>query len=262
LEFSRHTLTFLMWLTAARPGGAKSAWRAPVGELTTADRIVLFLVYEALRGTEAGAGLRALPAFLSHVLCRLAFPQDFLRRTALSAADFMPWTTGLGASVLESLQQPMSRGWVELEAAKARISDWETMQALGHAQEQVLQPYLDALEQSARFDLGRCMLETMAKLLPASATPGFWVAGLASAGPRLADRTATHRASLAFVRQMDRLKKWEQAARGVGYLDEGYAASQLWKQNWERCDGDALHARAQAIARQLDPLSSTGGTES
>lgn len=262
LNFSRHSLAFLIWLTAARPGGAKSAWRASGDRLTMADRLLVFLAYKALRGTEAGAGLRALPAVHNHVPCRLAFPQDFVDGPALTVADFLPSTKGLGASFLEVLQHPLARGWVQLEAAKARITDWETMQALGHAQEQVLLPYLDALAQAARFDLARFVLEALVKLLPATAAPRFWVGGLVNAGPRLADRTGTHQAALAFVRQMERLKEWERQARGVGYLDAGYAASQLWKQDWERCQGDVLHARAQALTRQLDPLHSLGGAES
>src|SRR5262249_21311519 len=152
--------------------------------------------------------------------------------------------------------------WVALEAAKARIDDWEAMQALGHAQEQVLAPFLEALEQAGRFDLARFVLHALTALVTPAAEPRFWVGSLRDAGPRLADRTATHRAALALVRQTDRLWQWERQARSVGYLDEGYAASQLWKHDWECCQGDALHARAQALVRQLEPLAPSGGIES
>jgi hypothetical protein len=40
----------------------------------------------------------------------------------------------------------------------------------------------------------------------------------------------------------------------VGYFDEGYAASQLWKSDWDHYQGDALVGRAQAIIRTLDPM--------
>ena len=43
-------------------------------------------------------------------------------------------------------------------------------------------------------------------------------------------------------------------ARGVGYFDEGYAASQLWKADWEQVQGDLMVERAHAIVRQLDPM--------
>ena len=261
LKFSRHAAAFLIWLTATRPGTGKAAWRVPVQKLTEADALLVYLAYEMLRGTEAGAGLRSSPAIIGNVLCRLTFPQDFIQTPAPTAADFLPWTIGLGGCILEILQQSLARDWVELETAKARVTDWETMQALGRAQESVLSPLFDAFEQAERFDLARFALEALTRLLPTTAAARFWIGGLSHAGPRLADRQATYRAALAFVTQTARFKRWEQRARGVGYLDDGYAASQLWKQDWERYQGDVLHARSQALVREMDPMHSPGGVQ-
>jgi hypothetical protein len=135
------------------------------------------------------------------------------------------------------------------------------MQALGRAQENVLSPLFDALEQTGRYDLARFAFDALTRLLPATAAARFWVGGLSHAGPRLADRQSTYSSALAFVRQTERFKRWEQQARGVGYLDDGYAASQLWKQDWERYQGDELHARSQALIRELDPMHSPGGIQ-
>jgi hypothetical protein len=55
-------------------------------------------------------------------------------------------------------------------------------------------------------------------------------------------------------RHLERLHQWERRARGVGFLDEGYASSQVWKADWERYDGDELAARAAALVRQVEPL--------
>jgi hypothetical protein len=261
LRFSGHTLTFLLWLTASRTVAGSKAWRAPIGELTAADYLFLFLAHQTLRGTEASEGLRALPAMRSNMLVRLSYPQDFLQGPALSAADFLPWTTGVAGCMLEGLQDLLARTWIELESIKARISDWEAMQALGHAQEQVLTPFLEALEQAGRFDLARFILEANAALLPPDAAPRFWLRGLTNSGPRLADRAATHRAALGLVRWLDRLRGWERRALGVGYFDEGYALAQLWKSDWERCQGDVLSTRAAAIMQQLEPLPSRGGAK-
>jgi hypothetical protein len=258
LRFSRYALAFLIWLTAAQPGTGKSAWRMPGRKLTQADSLLLFLACEALHGTEASAGLRASPAVQGNALCRLAFPQEFVRAPALASADYLPWTTGLGGCILEVLQQPLARGWIELETAKSKIGDWETMQALGLAQERALSPFFDTLEQTRRCDLARFALDALTRLLPASAKARLWIGGLPDAGPRLADRQATYRAALAFVVQTDRFKRWEKEARGVGFVDYGYAAAQLWKQEWERYGGDVLHARSQALLRELDPMHSPG----
>jgi hypothetical protein len=128
------------------------------------------------------------------------------------------------------------------------------MRDLGAAQERVLNAFLDAVEKAGRLDLARFLLRAAARLLGPYANTGMWVGGLPSAGPRLADRAATYQAALAFVRRLDRLQSWERRARTVGYFDEGYAAAQLWKADWERHDGDALCERARGLVRQLDPL--------
>jgi hypothetical protein len=261
LSFSRHSLTFLLWLTAARPVAGVPAWSAPRAELTPADQLVLFLAYEALRGSEARAGLRALGPMARNVLCRLAYPQDFLHGPPLTIADFAHWTTGVAVCILEAMQFPLTRCWIALEGVKQRVTDWETMQQLGRAQAQAIEPFLAAMEKADRYDLARFVLEAMAALLQENVRPRFWIDGLRDAGPRMADRTATYQAALAFVRQMDRLRRWERRARGVGYLDEGYVATQLWKQDWERYQGDVLHARAQTLRWELDPMASPGGDE-
>jgi hypothetical protein len=261
LRFSRHSLSFLLWLTSKRPVGGSLAWDAPAGELTPADRLLLFLAHETLRGTGAAAGIRALSAVRTNVLCRLAYPQDFVHEPPLVVADFLPWTSGLASCILEAMQSHLARCWVEVEIAKRHIQDWELMQSLGRVQEQTLAPFFEAVHRAGRLDLARFVLAANRRLLPAGARPEDWIGGLTSAGPRLADRTATHRAALAFVRQIDRLRQWERQARSVGYLDEGYAAAQLWKQDWEHFDGDMLHARAQALVQQLEPLASPGGAE-
>ena len=58
---------------------------------------------------------------------------------------------------------------------------------------------------------------------------------------------------------LPRLQQWERRARSVGFFDEGYHASQLWKADWERFEGDVLTERAQAVIRQLDPMRQTEG---
>ncbi len=259
LRFSRHSLGFLVWLTSSRPVGGSLAWDAPAGELTPADRLLLFLAHEALRGTEAAAGIRSLSAVRTNVLCRLAYPQDFVNERPLVAADLLPWTASLAGCILEAMQSHLARCWVELETAKKRIQDWELMQRLGRVQEQTLAPFFDAVQQAGRLDLARFVLAAGRRLLSADARPSDWVGGLTTAGSRLADRTAMYRAALALVRQMDRLREWERQARSVGYLDEGYTAAQLWKQDWEHFDGDVLHSRGQALVQQLEPMASPGG---
>ena len=129
------------------------------------------------------------------------------------------------------------------------------MRNLGRSQERVLTAFLDAVERAGRLDLARFLLRAAHQLLGEHADAALWVGGLAKAGPR-AGRSGRRRtrAPSALLRQLPRLQSWDRRARSVGYFDEGYQAAQLWKADWEQYDGDALHDRARAIVRQLDPL--------
>jgi hypothetical protein len=257
LAFSGRTLDFLMWLTAVQPAGADTAWEPTGLESTLGDRVLLFLAYETLRGTKAHAVLARSVPFRHHGLCRLAFPED-LGLGAGEPPDFVPWTTGGGACILEVFQRALAARWVEVERGKENVGAWQTMRRLGESQEQALTALLDALEAARRPDLARFLLRAAVELLPEGVTARAWVGGLQTGAQRLADRVETNRAALAFVRQLDRLRRWERAARAEGYFDEGYARSQLWLADWERHDGDALHARARALVQELDPLRQAG----
>jgi len=259
LQFSRHSLTFLLWLVCTRAAGQR--WLPPVEELTPADNLLLLLAHEALRETPAADVTRQLPAFLGNVLCRLAYPQDFTQARPLATTNFLPWTSGLGACILEVFQTHLANCWVRVETDKARIDSWERLQEVGRSQERVLVPFLEAVEQTQRFDLARFVLRAASTLVAHNASRDSWVGGLTDAGPRMAERRTTYRAALAFVQQIDRLQGWERRARGVGYLDEGYAASQLFKSDWEHWHGDDLYARAKTLIAQIDPLAPTGGIE-
>jgi hypothetical protein len=254
LRFSRHALGFLMWITAVKPVEPRTAWQVPEAELTVGDLFLLFLAFETLRPVPAGAALRSRAPFLRHGLCRLAFPEDFAGNEQNPAPDLAPWTTGPGACILEALQRGLARRWVEAERSKETVTDWQQMRGLGRSQEQALTGFLDAVTAAGRPDLARFLLQAAAETIGAGQTAETLVGGLRNAGQRLADRMETNQAALALVRQLDRLRGWERAARRVGYFDEGYARSQFWLAEWERWQGDLLHGRAQALIQRLDPL--------
>lgn len=257
LAFSRHTLEFLIWITAARPGDKEPRWQPEAAELTPADLLLLYFAHERLRETAESLGAAALrkrSPFVQHGLCWLAFPGDFIAAPDGAGPDFATWTVGSGACVVEALQPELQTRWVQLEASKTRVADPAAMRVLGRSQDRVLTGFLDAAERAGRYDLARFLLAAAGQLLGPQADRAMWVGGLQVAGLRLADRTATYQVAVTFLRNFDRLRGWERRARGVGYFDEGYAAAQLWKADWERYDGDTLHERAQAIVRRLDPL--------
>ena len=190
------------------------------------------------------ADLRRRQPFVRHGLCRLAYPEDYTAAPADAEPNFAPWTSGVGACMLEALQPELAARWIEVEGGKSRIAEWQRMRDLGRSQERVLTAFLDAVEQAGRLDLARFLLRAAHQLLGEHADADMWVGGLTNAGPRLADRAATYQSALALLRQLPRLQSWERRARTVGYFDEGYQAAQLWKADWEQYQGDALHERA------------------
>jgi hypothetical protein len=256
LTFSAHTLRFLIWITANRPGDSERAWCVPEEELTLGDRLLLYFAHEGLRNVAEGLGasaLRTQEPFVHHALCWLAYPEDYTAAPTGARPNFAPWASGAGSLMLEALQPELARRWIEVESSKERLTDPQAMRVLGLAQERVLTAFLDAIEQAGRMDLARFLLQAAAVLLGPHAHAGMWTAQLSLTGQRVADRAATYQAATTFLRTLDRLQTWERRARGVGYFDEGYAASQLWKADWQQVQGDLLIERARAIVQQTGP---------
>lgn len=261
LVFSPHALGYLIWITATRPSDKEQVWGPPAAELTIGDLLLLFFAHEGLRQVAdavGGAANRTRRPFVEHGLCWLAYPEDFKDAPAEITPDFGPWTDGVGACVLEALQPVLAARWIAVESSKERVSDPQHMRGLGRSQERVLTAFLDAIQARGRLDLGRFLLVAASNLLGPHAHAGMWTGRLNLAGQRVADRAATYQAAAAFQRVLDRLQGWERQARTVGYFDEGYAASQLWKADWDHHDGDTLTTRAQAIVRTMDPMRQAG----
>jgi hypothetical protein len=129
------------------------------------------------------------------------------------------------------------------------------MRQQGGAEFAALKAFVKAAEEARRTDLARFVLRTNAAILQSDMTPVFWTGGLQGSGPpRLADRLETQRAALALPRQMETLEAWQERARYVGYFDEDYQASQMWKADWEQVNGDQVAARARAAVEMLEPL--------
>ncbi len=248
LSFSKHSLNFLIWLTAHKPDEKKTKWPAmPEAQLTMGDLFLLYLVYGILRDTKAAEIASSRQMFFLHGLCRLAYPQDFTKTPENRLPNFTLWMSGSGACILEVLQSELKDSWLERERKKAHIRDWKQMQALGQSQNRILQAFLDTVEQNNRRDLARFLLPTLSALMPDNPNLSWWTENLTSAGRRLADRDETYRAALALVGQMVRLQRWQQEAQLVPFYDEAYPSSQLWKRDWEHWQGDELAQRARSL---------------
>ena len=257
LDFSRHSLELLIWLTANQPSETKPMWQAPIEELTHADRLLIFLAYEALRDEQDIAGaLRSSPSFAGIALIRLTHPGDFAGEVLDTSASFDALFAGLGGTIVEGLQPVLEGRWLEIERTKGQLGDWDLMRQRGQAEQAVLDHFLDAADKAKRWDLTRFLLGVLAKLLAApDMTPAFWTGGLQGSGPsRMADRLETQRSAVTLLRSASRFRQWEQRARRVGFMDDDYAASKFWLSEWERLNGTQTTGRAEQIVQMLEPL--------
>lgn len=263
LTFSRATLDFLVWITAARPGDKTPVWGPKHDQLTHGDLLLLFFAHEGLRETSDSLGapvLRKRAPYNEHALCWLAYPEDFTQTPSDVEPNFGPWMNGVGSCIVEALHPDLAHRWVLLESSKERMEKPDAMRALGSAQDRVLEPFLHACEKHNRRDLARFLLRAAHHLLGPHAHAGMWTRGLQMTGLRLADRAATYQSATSLLRHMDRLASWAKWARSQGRFDDDYPAAQLYLADWEECEGDLLHHRAQTICRHLDPMKTTGNT--
>ena len=256
LEFSRHVVEFLFWVTAEKIHETDAPWDAPIGELTPADELFFWLAFDACRADpDLTIVLRRKNAFRSNPLCWLAFPGDMADVDDPAPPEFGSSVMGLRAVVLECLQTNLVSRWTRSERAKGQIGDWGRMRQQGRAEFAALRSFLGAATQANRLDLARFVLGTNAALFHGELTPQFWTGGLQGSGPmRLADRLDTQRAALAMPRQMEVLADWQERARSIGFFDDEYQASQLWKQDWETANGDRIAERARTAVQMLEPL--------
>lgn len=258
LVFSRHPLAFLMWMTAEKPAESKDGWDAPANELTAGDELFFALAQESLRVPlpDVTLALASRSAFRGNPLCWLFTPGDYARSERPEPPNFAPSLKGTRAAILECLQSVLSQRWVRMERAKGQVGDWRFLRQQGEVEEATLTRFLAAANEVKRPDLARFVLQTASSILGGGElSAAFWTGGLQGSGPpRLADRLQAQRAALAVPRQVMTLQQWDRHARSVGYFDDDYPASQLWKADWEAARGDEIAAQARRVLESLEPL--------
>jgi hypothetical protein len=256
VPLDERSLVFLQWATAEKVNDTKTPWDAAPKGLTPADEFFFWLAFDATRADpDLLAALRRKDAFRSNPLCWVTCPGDMIDGDDATPPDFAPLFEGQRAVILECLQPHLTHRWVRSERMKGQIGDWKRMRQQGRAEFVALQAFLKAAHAAKRTDLARFVLKTNAALFTSELTPVFWTGGLQGSGPpRLADRLDTQRAALAVPRQMEVLEVWQREALNVGYFDEGYQASQMWKADWEAANGTRTAARAHAAVEMLEPL--------
>lgn len=252
LTFSGHSLQFLIWLMTASAREAKPKWQREHGQLTVGDRFLFFLALHCLRNENEGKMLARHGIMHQDGLIRLAFP-DLIPHTQ-AATFWTPWTAGAGACILETLQCTLTDRWLEIERGKERATDAKLLTALGQCQDAVLVSFVETVTAAGRWDLARFLLHALGDLLQGGPSANRWLGNVNLDSMRLAARTEMHRAVLALIRCASTLQSWDAQARTIGYFDEGYAAAQLWKSDFEAAHGAEICQQADAILREIEPL--------
>ena len=255
LQFSEYSLDFLLWLTAENVAAQHSQWEIyDVQTLTLGDRLLLAMAFDAVAQSEIGVRFSHSPTFRSDGLCALLQPQLMAYDEGPLQVDFCPWLSAGGAVVLETVQQWLARQWVQVEIQKSKLTSPQRMQSLARAQRSIVEQYLTAIDAAGRRDLACWLLVVSQKLLAAAPRADRWTSNLDVKRLRLAERTEIYRDAMSLVSSLTALEAWQREAAGVGYFDEGYAAMQLWKSDWETHHGDAWCAAARDVLRQVEPL--------
>lgn len=254
--FSPVVLGFLIWATSEKLPEAKVGFNPPAEGLSAADELFFFLAFDACRADPTLLeGLRHRDIFASNPYCWLTGPADVAEHDEPRPPNFDRLFEGERLAILESLQPLLAHRWLNSERLKGKVADWKRMRLQGRAEHAGLHAFLAAADRANRHDLARFLLKVNAALFTQDRTPAYWTGGLATQAPgRLAERLDTQRAALAVPRQMAVLEEWSERSRGIGYFDAGYAASQLWKADWEAADGANVAARARRTVEALDPL--------
>lgn len=256
LVFSKHSLNFLLWLTAEKVDSSSDKWLS-IADATPGDELFFALAYERLRNEpDIVSALKLRNAFANNPFCWLFSPQDFVGEGEAKPPSFEPLFAGARAAILECLQPVLAKHWTASERQKEAITDWQTMRRIGTAEVAMLANVLAAAEKANRSDLARFVLRAMAAVMHGHYPDAkYWTGGLTANPPtRLADRIAIQRNALAFPQQAETLARWDRLARSIGFFDDGYAASQLWKEEYESANGGEILAKSKRALDQLEPL--------
>jgi len=241
LTFSPATVRLLGWLVAtplvAASARAPEPWPGPGGPerdagghdtgwleksaLTVGDQVMIYLALDAASGTPAQAAIAAQPLVRASPLAWLGFA-DCLGAPPPPAFDSL--CEGAGAIVVEALTRELAVRWREVELSKRAIASPEWLIALGAAQDATLQGFMAACDRHRRRDLAGFVIDAAAPLLEREIVPT--PARLDPDAP-LGRRAAARVAAGALLRAVMMWGAWDQAHRGVRFIDDDYPAAQL-----------------------------------
>lgn len=254
LGFSAATLRLLRWLLAT-PLAAPISTLAPLaaGPLTVGDQVMIYLALDAAAGTPAQAAIAAQPLVRAAALAWLGFAD---RLGGEPPGELASLCHGAGAIVVEALTGELARRWRTVELGKRAIEAPDVLVALGAAQDATLGGFLAACDRDRRRDLAGFVIDAAAPLLSRGIAP--FPARL-DPEATLARRAAARVAAGALLRAVMTWARWDEAHRGVRFIDDDYATAQLLLARFEAIQATGA-ARAAAWLAELAALAPGGAT--
>lgn len=243
LEFTPQTLDFLLWLTSHDFAGKSSLWTPRPGPLpSVGDQLVFFLVMDSLRDLPTVREWHRSPTFARHGLCRLFLSLEMAVNGEPGVPDFRPWLTSPGLEILEAVQDEWAARLVQLERKKRQLATYVEVVRVGREQEATYGAFLAAIDAAGRRDLARPFLAALETLSSSPGDDGEFSWREEYRKLRMNERQEVQRALRALWNTATTLRGWWVESQRVGYFDDDYQQSQLWKDLWERYNGARLGA--------------------
>lgn len=262
LAFSPATLRLLQWMLSApllvaerpRRGQPMRLPPEPLEEaaLTLGDQVLIYLALDATSGSAMQGALTGQAMVRAAPLAWLGFA-DLFDTGAARPPAFESLCEGAGAIVVETLTPQLARRWRAVELCKRATSSPERLIAVGAAQDAVLRGFMEACDRRRRRDLAGFVIDASAPLLQREIAPT--PARLDPEAP-LSRRAAARVAAGALLRAVGVWAAWDQAHRGVRFIDDDYPAAQLLLARFEAIQASGA-ARAAAWLAELAALAPT-----
>jgi FtsH ternary system domain X6 len=249
LTFSVATLHVLRWLLGtALAAPITTIEPLPEAPLTIGDQVIIYLALDAATDP-AQAAIAAQPLVRAAPLAWLGFAD----KLAGAPPGFAALCGGAGAIVVEALTGELAGRWRAVELRKRAMTDPRAVIALGAAQDAALAGWLAACDAHGRRDLASFVIDAAAPLIAAQIVPAPTVLDPTAT---LAQRAEARVAAGALLRGVLAWSAWDQAHRGVRFIDDDYAAAQVLLARFEPIQA-AGAARAAAWLADLASLAPT-----
>ena len=253
LAYSQATIALLRWMVAMPLATAGNVEKLVSAKLAIGDQVVIYLALDLAAGTPAQSTIAAQTLVRQAPLAWLGFPHLM----AGTPPPFASLVTGAGATVVEALALELAGRWRTIELGKRTTTDPDALIRLGANQDAVLQGFMAACDKAGRRDLAQFVLDAVQPLFERNIAPIPTDLDLTKP---LSVRAAARLGAGALLRGVQLWTQWDDAHRGVRFLDDDYQAAQLLLSRFERIGRTGADRTAQWLGElaSLAPTTTPG----